>query len=119
MLNLIEVTTVPVIIAIVYGALALYKYIFEGKETLIKIIPIIAAVLGVILGIVAFYVVPEAIPANDILTAILIGGASGLAATGTHQIFKQLTKKTDENVKPEENIKSDEKTEDDKKDMPE
>lgn len=31
-----------------------------------------------------------------VLVAILVGGASGLAATGTNQIYKQLTKDKDD-----------------------
>lgn len=48
--------------------------------------------LGAGLGVIAFYAIPEIIAAENIFSAILIGAASGLAATGTHQIFKQLTK---------------------------
>lgn len=93
--NLIQIASVPVITAIVYGAMAGYKFIVSGKENLIRIIPVIAAALGVVLGVVAFYAAPEVMPADNIFTAILIGGASGLAATGGNQIFKQLLKKND------------------------
>lgn len=34
-------------------------------------------------------------PAPNIVVAIVIGGASGLTATGTNQIIKQLGKKDD------------------------
>ena len=97
--NLIEIVSVPVIVAIVYGALAGYKHIVNGKEKLIKIIPVIAGGLGVVLGVIAFYAIPEIIAAENIFTAILIGGSSGLAATGTNQIFKQLLKKIDKGDK--------------------
>jgi hypothetical protein len=90
--NLLQIVAVPVISAIVYGALALYKYAVNGKEPLIRVIPVIAVILGVVLGIVAFFATPDIIAADNVFTAILIGGASGLAATGTNQIFKQLTK---------------------------
>jgi len=93
--NLIQIVSVPIIIALVYGALAGYKILVNGKENWIRIIPVIAGLLGVILGIVAFYAVPEIIAASNILTAMLIGGASGLAATGTNQIFKQLLPKAE------------------------
>lgn len=96
MTNLVEIASVPIIVSVVYGALALYKNLVGGKEKLIKIIPLIAAALGVVLGIIAFYAAPEIIAADNIFTAILVGGASGLAATGTNQIFKQLTKKEDD-----------------------
>ena len=61
-----------------------------------RLIPMWAALLGVVLGIVAFYAVPAIIPADNVLVAILVGGASGLAATGTNQIYKQLTKDKDD-----------------------
>ena len=89
--GLIEITSVPVIVAIVYGALALYKYLVKAEKW-IRLIPVWAVLLGVILGIIAFYAVPAIMPADNVFVAILIGGASGLAATGTNQIFKQLTK---------------------------
>lgn len=90
--NLIQIAGVPVITALVYGAMAGYKFIVSGKEKLVRIIPVIACGLGVVLGIIAFYGVKEVMPAENIFTAILIGGASGLAATGGNQIIKQLTK---------------------------
>ena len=57
-----------------------------------KWLPVICGVLGAILGVVALYVMPD-YPANDILTAIAVGIVSGLAATGAHQIYKQLVEK--------------------------
>lgn len=56
-----------------------------------KWLPIICGVFGGILGIVALKVMPD-FPAVDVLTALAIGIVSGLAATGAHQIYKQLTK---------------------------
>ena len=56
-----------------------------------KWIPVICGASGGVLGVVAKYVMPD-FPATDVLTAIAIGIVSGLAATGAHQIYKQLTK---------------------------
>ena len=56
-----------------------------------KWIPVICGASGGILGVIAKYVMPE-FPAQDILTAIAIGIVSGLAATGAHQVYKQLSK---------------------------
>ena len=36
------------------------------------------------------YIMPD-FPAGDIITAIAVGIVSGLAATGAHQIYKQLS----------------------------
>jgi hypothetical protein len=54
-----------------------------------KWIPCIVGVLGGALGVVGMYVMPD-FPAHDILNAVAIGIVSGLAATGAHQIGKQL-----------------------------
>lgn len=56
-----------------------------------KWLPIICGSIGGILGIVAMSVMPE-FPGTDYLTSFAIGIVSGLAATGAHQIYKQLTK---------------------------
>ena len=55
-----------------------------------KWLPVICGATGGILGIVAMFLMPE-FPAKDYLTAVAVGIVSGLAATGAHQIYKQLT----------------------------
>ena len=90
---MLEIVCVPVIVALVFVLMEIYKkFIAKDNETLIRIIPIIAGVLGIIFGIICFYFIPSIISATNIGTAILIGGASGLSATGCNQIFKQLKK---------------------------
>jgi hypothetical protein len=54
-----------------------------------KWLPIISGAVGGVLGVVGFYVMPD-FPADDIITAVSVGIVSGLAATGAHQIYKQL-----------------------------
>ena len=54
-------------------------------------IPIIVGVCGGILGVVGMMVIPN-YPASNVMDAIAVGIVSGLAATGTHQIYKQITK---------------------------
>lgn len=56
-----------------------------------KWIPVIAGVSGVILGILALYIGVPDFPAADPMTAAAVGGVSGLAATGLHQVKKQLS----------------------------
>lgn len=55
-----------------------------------KYIPVIVGTVGAILGIVGLYTVAD-FPANDILNALAVGIASGLASTGANQIVKQLS----------------------------
>ena len=57
-----------------------------------KWIPVICGGVGVILGIVALAIGMPDFPAADYLTAAAVGAASGLAATGADQAFKQLKK---------------------------
>lgn len=52
-------------------------------------IPVICGILGGALGVIAMKVI-EDYPANDILTAIAVGVASGFSATGINQVGKQL-----------------------------
>lgn len=90
---MLEVVCVPVIVTLVFSIMELYKrFIAKDKKILVSIIPIIAAVIGVVAGIICFYACPTIISATDIWSAMLIGGASGLSATGCNQIFKQLKK---------------------------
>lgn len=92
---MLEIICVPVIVSLVFGLMEAYKALIakaKNKETLIRIIPIIACVIGIAFGILFYYVCPSIVAATNIWTAILIGGASGLSATGCNQIFKQLKK---------------------------
>ena len=57
-----------------------------------KWLPVIAGAFGGALGVVAMFVMPD-FPGADPLTAIAIGIVSGLAATGAHQVYHQLTEK--------------------------
>lgn len=91
-LNLISV---PTIAAVVYWVINIIKHAVGENEKFKKFIPLIAAALGVVCGIICYYAVPSIIPAENIVVAIVIGGASGLTATGTNQIIKQLGKKDD------------------------
>lgn len=55
-------------------------------------IPVLMGIIGAVLGVVAFYVAPAIIPAEDVITAIAIGIVSGFTATGINQIYKQSQK---------------------------
>ena len=92
----LELISVPAIATIVYRVINIIKYAVQENEKFKRFIPLISAALGAVLGVVAFYALPSIIPADNVCVAILVGGASGLTATGTNQIIKQLTKKDDE-----------------------
>ena len=73
-------------------------------------LPVICGGLGIVLGILGFLFMPD-YPAGDFISAAAVGVVSGLAATGTHQVYKQViakkgkTEKADGQEKPEEKEK--------------
>lgn len=71
--------------AVGYAAKQTSKYI-EGLD---DFIPVICALMGAILGIVGYKVMPD-YPASDPITAVAVGIVSGLAATGINEAIKQL-----------------------------
>ena len=81
------IVAIPVITVIVFLIVEAVKATALDNKWL----PVIAGFCGGVLGIVATFVMPD-FPAKDPLTAIAIGIVSGLAATGAHQVYKQLTK---------------------------
>ncbi len=89
----LEIISVPVIAGIVYFVMAVYKTIVKNAPAIwTSLIPVWAAVLGIVLGLVAFFLVPEVMPAENALVAVLVGLASGLGAVGVHQVGKQIEK---------------------------
>ena len=78
--NVVAVTVIVYIIGLAVKATKLDN----------KWIPVICGLAGIVLGIVALLIGVPDFPAADYLTAAAVGGASGLAATGADQIFKQL-----------------------------
>ena len=79
--------SVPAIAIICYAA----GFIWTKTELPNKWIPLLCLGLGAVLGVVGLYVMPE-FPASDVISALAVGIASGLAATGANQVVKQLTK---------------------------
>lgn len=88
-LNLISV---PAIATAVYLIIEILKKVFNNNEKFLRLIPLISLIIGSIAGIICFYFIPSIIPATNVVVAIIIGASSGLTATGTNQIVKQLSK---------------------------
>ena len=71
----------------------IYKVIFKKKSKAYKLIPILVALVGGVLGVVIFYTEPEVMfNVDNFYSALLIGLLSGFASTGTNQVVKQLIK---------------------------
>ena len=80
-----ELIGIPAIVVISYMITETFK-MFINK----KYLPIVAGISGCALGILAYVLQINIMPTGDIITAAAIGIISGLAATGSNQIFKQL-----------------------------
>ena len=93
-----EIATIPALAAIVYTLIDITKTAMGGDEKFRRFIPLIACILGAVCGVVAFYCVPGVMETENLLVAIVLGAASGLSATGTNQVAKQLTKTTAKEV---------------------
>lgn len=105
-----EIICVPAIVSITYALIEIYKKIVKGKEKWLKFIPLIAMIIGGILGVVIFFVLPQIIVANTWYIALIVGFASGLSSVGCNQTFKQL-KKLGVDVKEVEQPKDDNESE--------
>lgn len=93
--------TIPIITSITYFAIYLYKHLFLTEKAR-QLIPVVAGVLGLLLGILVFYVSPELMTiCPTVFDAMLVGGMSGLGAVGVNQIFKQNAKANNEEEKSE------------------
>lgn len=86
-MDITSVGTVVAIVVICYLIGVACKAIPAIKD---EFIPVIVGTFGGVLGVVGLFVMPD-FPAKDVLNAVAVGIASGLASTGAHQVFKQLT----------------------------
>lgn len=58
-------------------------------------IPLLCGVCGALLGLAGLYAMPE-FPADNLIDALAVGAASGLAATGVDQLGRQIGKDEEE-----------------------
>ncbi len=90
-MEFIQSLSVPFIVGMVYAIIEWVKTLTDS-ERFRKFIPLIAVLIGAILGASAFYIYPSVIPADNIFMAIIIGAASGGSATCANQVYKQMKK---------------------------
>lgn len=92
----LELISIPSIVIFVYLTIDVIKSIVGDREGFKRFIPLLAATLGMLAGLISYLFIPQVVPTDNIFMAIIIGAASGLTATGTNQIVKQLLKKDEE-----------------------
>lgn len=84
-----EIVSIPAIVTVVCAVMQMLKNAI-ANEKFNRMIPLCAVILGAVLGVLAFYIYPAVIPADNIIVALFIGGASGWAATGAYETGKTL-----------------------------
>lgn len=82
--------TIPVITAIVYAVIEILKIAFNNSEVYKRFIPLLACGLGISCGLITFFFIPEVMITTNVFIAVVLGGASGLAATGVFESVKNL-----------------------------
>ena len=86
-----EFTSVPTILIFCYIVGEIYKFIFKNKQENYKLIPVIVALTGGVLGILIYFTAPEIMfNASNVWVALTIGVVSGFSSTGANQVVKQL-----------------------------
>lgn len=89
-----EFTSIPIIVTLCYIIGEIYKVFFKNNKDLYKLIPIVLACFGGLLGIIIFLTNPEImLNVSNVWTALGIGIVSGVSSTGTNQIIKKIFKK--------------------------
>lgn len=91
-MEFVNIIAVPAITAAIYTLIEILKKAFNNNEKFLRFIPLIALILGAVSGIICYFFIPDILPATNLVVSTIIGVASGLAATGSNQILKQLTK---------------------------
>lgn len=90
--EILQFLTVPVIAVAVYTVIEIINKATGENEKFKRFIPLLALILGVVMGVICFYALPEVLSATSLAMAVVMGGASGLAATGGDQVIKQFVK---------------------------
>lgn len=94
-MDYLTLIAVPTITGTIYALIEILKKVTNNNEGVLRFIPLIALLLGAIAGVICYFFIPGVFEAANVVVAIVIGAASGLAATGTNQVFKQLIKSDD------------------------
>ena len=89
-----DFTSVPIIVICCYMIGEIYKVLFNEKKEVYKLIPILVAMSGGLLGILIYVTNKEMIfNVDNIWMALEIGIVSGASSTSVNQILKQIFKK--------------------------
>lgn len=89
-----DFTSIPIIVLCCYIIGEIYKVLFKNKQEAYKLIPILVAIVGGVLGVLIYFTAPEMLfNAENFWIALGIGIVSGFSSTGANQVVKQLLTK--------------------------
>ncbi|MBQ7226539.1 MAG: hypothetical protein IJX02_08090 [Clostridia bacterium] len=91
-MDMVCISGVAIATAVCYLVAEAIKIISGGKETVKRLLPIVSAFLGGGICVGLFFVFPELLPVGNLPGAFVVGLFSGLSATGSNQILKQMQK---------------------------
>lgn len=95
-----DFSSVPIIVVCCYIVGEIYKVLFRNKQEAYKLIPILVAVIGGLLGVLIYFTTPQMMfNATNPWIALGIGIISGFSATGTNQVIKQIYKENKRRIK--------------------
>ena len=83
----------PAILVVVFILAEVLKKVFlKNNDKLRTLIPIFCAATGIAIALAIYFLYPRGANYSNAVEAIASGGLSGLAATGSNQLYKQFTK---------------------------
>lgn len=97
-----DIITVPTIMTCVYAIIAAITKATGESERFKRFIPLTALGVGGLIGFLSYYFMPDMIVAENAVASMVVGGMSGLAATGGDQIIKQFKKSDSDDEKTDE-----------------
>ena len=89
-MNVNEIMIFPVITVICYLLIEGVKMCICKERKMMKILPVLSAMIGAVLGIIVYVFVPEMVMGASFANSILAGIISGLCATGSNQLIKHV-----------------------------
>ncbi len=87
-MEVMQAASVPMIATIVYWIINLISHALKNKETFLRFAPLLSFCLGAGIGVLCYYAIPSANAADNVLTAFVGGGTSGLSGSGFTAMFK-------------------------------
>ena len=91
-MKVVELCSVPVLVLLCYVFIEMLKRTVKDSRNIKNAYPLISALFGAALGIVAYLTEPAIMITDSVLSSALAGMVSGLSATGSNEILQRMKK---------------------------